>query len=64
MADTKENTKDQASFDKSKEEGKTISHKTTHREKNNKVDPAEWMREQEVSGKQIKQVLENSLNLR
>jgi hypothetical protein len=62
--ETKENTKDQISFDKSKDEGKTISHKTSNREKNGKVDPQEWMRDQELSGKQIKQVLENSLNLR
>ena len=49
--ETKENTKDQLSLDKSKDEGKTVSHKTSNREKNGKVDPQEWMRDQELSGK-------------
>jgi len=43
--DTKENTKDQISFDKSKDVEKTASEKVSQRERNGKVDPEAWMRD-------------------
>ena len=43
--DTKENTKDQISFDKSNAEGKTQSLKTSNRENTVKVNPEEWMKD-------------------